>query len=62
MANKFTHFIKSVPPCTLFFITLCIVIYVIQLFFGGVNACAISAYFVIDKLQIYVLSVKFAHD
>lgn len=54
MATRLQEFFGSVPPCTVFYTVLCITVYVVQLLFGGVGACAISAYAVIQQYEFYV--------
>ena len=54
MTTRLEEFFRSVPPCTVFYILLCVVVYVIQLVFGGVDKCAISEYAVIKQYQFYV--------
>ena len=54
MPTRLQEFFGSVPPCTVFYTVLCIAVYVIQLIFGGVGACAISAYTVIHQHEVYV--------
>ncbi|KAM7458473.1 hypothetical protein BLSTO_00770 [Blastocystis sp. subtype 1] len=62
MATRLQEFFGSVPPCTVFYTVLCIAVYVVQLLFGGVGACAISAYAVIQQYEFYrIVTSAFTH-
>ncbi|KAK8827488.1 hypothetical protein WA538_003448, partial [Blastocystis sp. DL] len=53
---------RSVPPSTILYSSICIIVFLIQLIFGGSSSCAISAYYVIDRLEIYrIITSAFTH-
>lgn len=54
MASRLQETIGHIPPCTVFFIGLCLAVFVFQFLFGGVNESAISAYAVLHQYQFYV--------
>lgn len=62
MSTRLQDAFRSVPPSTLLYTFICIIVFIIQLIFGGIQECAISAYYVIDKLQFYVLANGESHS
>ena len=54
MTTRLQDAFRSVPPSTILYASICILVFIIQLIFGGIAECAISAYYVVDRLQIYV--------
>ena len=53
MASRLNETLGRVPPCTLFFIALCIIIFIIELFIGH-EPFVLSAYFILERYHIHV--------
>ena len=53
MASRLVETLGRVPPCTLFFIALCIIIFIIELIVGY-EPFVISAYYILERYQIHV--------
>ena len=60
MASRLQETVGRVPPCTLFYILLCIVCFIVELFVGY-DPFVINAYLVLHRFQIHVL-VLIAND
>lgn len=53
MASRLKDALERVPPCTLFFIVLCIIIFIIELIIGY-EPFVVSAYYILVRYQIHV--------